>query len=285
MDISEVEFNNLKLLAANVTPSRYLFNPSDVAKLISWQIVMADNSVRDILFAEIGSGGNFKSVGSSIRFNAKSMPISGFQDFDVETLKFKVADSNKYEIVFTPEDVENLACQPRIVYKLSELYFHLEIAVTNRSGMPIYWRPEIHFFVTLPWTDETPLEKYIVKSVAKKRLRMADDLSIISSTKSSEKIPLDALENGTFGLTQLSDSKIWIGTSNEEEGISFIFGNKTPKSVFVMRKTATANKVEAAFLSDLPSATDGTVSNGDMQNYMAIAPNRTGSFSAEISAY
>ncbi|MDR1433076.1 MAG: hypothetical protein LBI61_01910 [Puniceicoccales bacterium] len=284
MDTGEIDYNGLKLLSAEVPPSRYLFCPEHAAKIISWQITMADGSVRDVLFSEMRGANDIESVGAKIFFNAKSMPISGFQNFDIEDLPFKKVESDENGIVFVPENA-SLPCIPKVSYRLSELYFHMEISLANSGTMPIYWRPAIHFFVNLPWTEEMPLEKHVVKCIAKKRLRLSDSIVVINSAKSSEKTSLDLLGDGAIGFSQLQDSKIWIGTSNEEEGLSFIFGNKTQRSILMIRKAESNGKAEVAFLWDTKADDSGELSNGDMRNHMVIAPGGTEIFSAEISTY
>jgi hypothetical protein len=284
MDISEIDYDGLRLLSSLVAPSRYIFCPNDAAKLVSWQIAMADNTIRDVLFSEVNSRDDVYGVGSKIFFNAKSVPISGFETISIEELRFKEFAGSGYELVFVPENADGLPCRPRITYKLSELYFRVEISITNSGEMPMYWRPEIHFFVNLPWTEGTQLERYVVKNLAKKRLRVSDDLRVIGFAKCSEKISLELLNDCAIGFCQLRDSKIWIGTPNEEEGLSFIFGNKTQRSAMVMRKTETARKTGIAFFSDIPNEANISIC-GDVQSYTIIPPDMTDTFSAEILAY
>ncbi|MDR1595931.1 MAG: hypothetical protein LBR91_03345 [Puniceicoccales bacterium] len=282
MDIREVKYGDLPLLAVKVSPSRYLFSPSDAGRMVSWQITMADDSIRDIFFSEISQENSIGNVGGKVFFNVKSMPISGFQDLNVEDLDFEKSDNGRNFVIFTVKNIENLPYLPRISYKLFELHFHLELALTNEGTLPIYWKPAIHFFVNLPWT-EIPLGKHIAKGLAKKRLSIGDDMAVISSVKSSEKTSLELLNDGAIGFSKLRDNKIWVGTSNEEEGLSFIFGKKTQKSVCVLRKTETNDKIEVAFLSDLPTEDGSTVAN--LQNYIPVLPQKTETFSVEISAY
>jgi hypothetical protein len=285
METYDIDYDGLRLLSASVAPSQYIFCPDDTAKLVGWQVAMADNTVRDVLFSEVSARDDVKNVGSKIFFNAKSMPLSGFESMDVEGLRFRKSADSEFELIFEVDDVRNFPCRPRVTYKLSELYFHVEISLTNTSSMPMYWRPEVHFFVNLPWTDGVSLEKYVVKSWAKKRLRVSDEMRVVSSVKSAERTPLELLNDGALGFGQLQDSKVWIGAPNEEEGLSFIFGNRTQRSAIVIGKTKTDGKVEVSFLSDIPEEGNKSVSNGDMQNYTIIPPNITDSFSAEILAY
>ncbi|MDR2776976.1 MAG: hypothetical protein LBB17_02955 [Puniceicoccales bacterium] len=285
MNVSELDFHGLKLLSADISPSRYLFCPQDVARIISWQIIMADDSIRDILFSEMDGEDSVGDIGSKIFFNAKSMPLAGFDSLGIENLKFVKSSDTKYEIIFIPENDAELSFLPKITYRLSELYFRLEISVENRGTTPIYWCPAIHFFINLPWINGTPLEKYVVKNLAKKRLRISDDVRVINSVKSNERTSLELLSSDIIGFTQLQDSKIWIGTPNEEEGLSFIFGNKTQKSVLVIRKTPIAGKVDVAFVADMPSENSGHMINADIQNYAMIAPDETDTFAVEISAH
>jgi hypothetical protein len=244
---------------------------------------MADDTVRDVLFSETASDSTIEDIGSKIFFNAKSMPIAGFQNFKLENIKFKKLGNDDRNIVFVPENAENLSCFPKVSYKLSELYFHVEISLTNSGSVPIYWCPAMHFFINLPWTSEAPVEKYMIKSLAKKRLKISDSGCVINSIKASEKISLELLNDGAVGFTQLQDSKIWIGTSNEEEGLSFIFANRTQKSVLMIRKTKIRGKTEVAFLCDMLSEADSSIANGEMKTYMPIAPNGTEVFAVEIS--
>jgi hypothetical protein len=285
MDTKEIDYDGLRLLSLSVAPSQYIFCPDDTAKLVSWQIAMADNTVRDILFSEVNSKNDVKDVGSRVFFAAKFMPMAGFEPINLEELEFNASTDNGNELTFVADNFRNFPCRPKVIYKLSELFFHVELSLTNIGSMPICWRPEIHFFVNLPWTDGAPLGKYVVKSLAKKRLRVSDNSRVIGSAKSSEKVSLELLNDGAFGIGQLRDSKIWVGTPNEEEGLSFIFGNRTHRSTLVMRRTNVPRNVEISFLSDIPTEADRAISNGDIQTYTIIPPNITDTFSAEIMAY
>jgi hypothetical protein len=285
MNGKELDYGGLALLSVEVPPSRYLFARNGIPRMIGWQIALAGGAVRDVLFSELDGAHRPASIGSSLRFHVRTMPLAGFAAIPFDDLPFAVEEEDGRSMVFVPENRNSLPCLPRITYGLSELYFRVEISIANGDSMPLYWRPEIHFFINLPWVEGIPLEKFVLRSVARRRLRLGGNWNVIGTAKAAEKMSLDGLKDGPMGLAQLQDNKIWLGTPNEEEGLSFIFGNKTARSVFVIGKADGDEKVEVAFLSSPPTEDAEEISNGDVCGYVAVAPGGTDSFAAELSAY
>jgi hypothetical protein len=78
MNVSKLDFHSLQLLSADISPSRYLFCSQDVARIISWQITMADNSIQDILFSEMDGEDSVDDIGSKIFFLMRNRcPLQG----------------------------------------------------------------------------------------------------------------------------------------------------------------------------------------------------------------
>jgi hypothetical protein len=72
--------------------------PRDIATIISWQIIMADNTVHNTLFSEINSQDDIRGVRAKMFFKATSMPISGCDLLDIETWEFVQSMGTNYEV-------------------------------------------------------------------------------------------------------------------------------------------------------------------------------------------
>ena len=71
MDISEQEYADKNLVIADIFPSKYIFN-KNTGNILSWQITMADDSIRDIFFFEENSAHGNNS-GCKVLFNITSV--------------------------------------------------------------------------------------------------------------------------------------------------------------------------------------------------------------------
>ena len=85
MNVSTIDFEGKQLLSVMVDPSRYLFD-ANTGGLLSWQIMMADGNVRDMLFCHEMCDNNYMSHAS---FNMRTMSDSGIIDVLDETLSLK----------------------------------------------------------------------------------------------------------------------------------------------------------------------------------------------------
>jgi hypothetical protein len=285
MDVKEIDNGNLALLSVGVPPSTYFFCRRGLPRMVGWQITMADDTVRDVLFSEIDGAGAIDGGGSGLHFNGRTMPLAGSAALQFDDLTFTIGECDGHGLCFVPENHGSLPHFPKISYGLFDLHLRVEISIVNGGTMPLYWRPEVHFFINLPWMRGIPMEKFVVKGSAKKHLRLDDNWNVVGTAKATGRTSLGVLQDGHIGFAQLQDGKIWLGTPNEEEGLSFIFGHRTPRCVLAIGQAENPESVEVAFLSSLPTDGDGEISHGDLRSHATVAPGTTDSFAVELSAY
>jgi hypothetical protein len=286
MDISDQKYADKNLLIADIFPSKYIFN-KNTGEILSWQITMADDSIRNIFFFEEDSI-NGNNSGCKILFN-----ITSVDGTVCDSVRFNETNFSKYEreITFSAMDFNicGIPCIPQVRYELSDLFFHVEISLKNLSDREIYWRPIFFSYIKVPWNDDIPFEKYVFESAAKKVLKLSESYTVISSDKHHGKISLEMLKDGAIGISQLKDNKVRICTQNEEEGLSFIIGDVTQHNIVSLKVPKDNQYLEVGIFSGIGQIGKVNISkrndrNTPQHNGFPIAPQSNSTFSIEVSA-
>ena len=286
MDISEQKYADKRLLIADIFPSKYVFD-KNTGEILSWQITMADDSIRDIFFFEENSAQKSNS-GCKVLFNITSVDGTVCDSVRFDETNFSKCER---EIIFSAIDFDigGIPCVPQIRYELSDLFFRVEISLKNLSDKEIYWRPIFFSYIKVPWDDDLPFEKYVFESAAKKFLKLSESYTVISSDKHHGKIPLDMLKDGIFGISQLKDNKARICTQNEEEGLSFIICDMTQHNIVSFKASKDNQYLEIGIFSGINQIEKSrTAKRSDRNipphNGFPVAPQSNDTFSIEISA-
>ena len=286
MDISEQKYADKNLLIADIFPSKYIFN-KNTGEILSWQITMADDSIRDIFFFEEYSVQKSNS-GCKILFN-----ITSVDGTVCDSVRFYEANFSKCEreITFSAIDFNicGIPCIPQVRCELSDLFFRVEISLKNLSDKEIYWRPIFFSCIKVPWDDDIPFEKYVFESAAKKFLKLSESYTMISSDKHHGKISLDMIKDGAIGISQLKDNKVRICTQNEEEGLSFIICDVVQHNIVSLKTPKDNQCLEIGIFSDIDQIEKGNIAkrsdrNISPHNGFPIAPQSNSAFSIEVSA-
>ena len=285
MDISEQKYADKNLLIADIFPSKYIFN-KNTGNILSWQITMADDSMRDIFFFEEGLI-NGNNSGCKVLFN-----ITSVDGTVCDSVRFDEANFSKYEreIIFGAMDFNicGITCVPQVRYELSDLFFRTEISLKNLSDKEIYWRPIFFSYIKVPWNDDIPFEKYVFESAAKKVLKLSESYTVISSDKHHGKISLEMLKDGAIGISQLKDNKVRICTQNEEEGLSFIICDVVQHNVVSLRTPKDNQYLEVGIFSGINQIEKGNIAKRSDRNIyqyngFPVAPQSNDTFSIEVS--
>jgi len=179
-----------------VGPSTFLALPEKGARLMNWNVVLGDGSLRDVVhWPEISSLENFDKVrggnpilfpfngrcfdGGEIHFwrdargVRRPMPMHGI----ARQGEFKLVrtDPNGFAAQFVPGD-EARACYPydyefTVTYRFEPLGFACEFALSNLGREPLPWSAGQHIYFTLPWSEGTARSDYMIRIPAAKRLR------------------------------------------------------------------------------------------------------------------
>ena len=285
MDISEQKYADKNLVIADIFPSKYVFD-KDAGNILSWQITMADDSIRDIFFFEENSAQKSNS-GCKVLFN-----ITSVDGTVCDSVRFDEAIFSKCEreVTFSAMDFDicGITCIPQVRCELSDLFFRVEISLRNISDREIYWRPIFFSYIKVPWDDDLPFEKYVFESAAKKVLKLSESYTVISSDKHHGKISLEMLKDGAIGISQLKDNKVRICTQNEEEALSFIICDMTQHNIVSFKAPKDNQYLEVGIFSSIDQIEKSKTAkrsdrNTSQHNGFPIAPQSNGTFSIEVS--
>ncbi|MDP3071150.1 MAG: aldose epimerase [Opitutaceae bacterium] len=230
--MEKVPYQGQTLTRWRVGNSTFLALPEQGARLINWNIALADGSVRDVIywpehadFAELAKvrGGNpilfpfnartfdrgdihFWRAADGVR---RPMPMHGI----ARQGEFKVVqiDSRGFTAHFIPGE-EAQACYPfeyefAVTYRFEPLGLVCEFALTNLGREPLPWSAGHHFYFTLPWTEGTARADYIIRIPAAKRLRQDAQGGLIAGAplKLDESLANPALVDTLHTLLQGSE--------------------------------------------------------------------------------
>jgi hypothetical protein len=260
------------VLRVAVGPSCYHIAQDGSAKLLKWQIGLADSSWREIISAE----SNF-----SCQFNVRALPISGFHGSEVSQVEFACRYTGGESVVFEPKNPSQCrACIPRISYKLTDLTVAIEVALDSVCTFPLHWCPVICIPICLPWHPDLSLDQYSLRSRAKKKLILNDDFSVIESEKYGGNLPIILSDSNILAISGIQDYTASIATKNEEENLSVIFCGKYPNAYFAVKLTPVPNCTELICMADLPNYDENSK---NWANYRCIQPGKTDAFALKLS--
>ncbi len=194
--MEKIPYFGQTLVRWKVGTSTFLALPEKGARLMNWNIEMADGSVRDVIhWPEIASLADFTKArgGNPILFpfcartfdrgeigfwrDAKGvrrpMPTHGFArqgDFRAARV-----DATGFEAVFVPGE-EAKASYPfnyefRVTYRFSAFGLTCNLTLENLGDEPLPWSAGHHFYFTLPWSEGAARGDYLVRIPSEVRLR------------------------------------------------------------------------------------------------------------------
>ncbi|MDR3274231.1 MAG: hypothetical protein LBS87_02805 [Puniceicoccales bacterium] len=267
MGIAEVD-----MLQIDVGPSRYFISQDGSARLVGWQIGLADSSWRNV----VSNGGNFRC-----QLNVRAMPVAGLREFEATDVEFVRCPDAGECVIFGPKDLEQCRmCVPKFSYKLLDLSVRIEMILDNIGTFPLHWCPVICVPIHLSWHDNLSIDQYFIRSKAKKKFILNNDLSVVESSKCSDKLPIALSEYSVLAVSGMQDYKVSIATKNGEETLSVIFCGKYPNAYFALKQTERCNCVELLCMPDLPCY---DADFKDWPRYRCVQPSKSDSFTIELS--
>lgn len=276
MNVHSLTYNDHSLLSIEYPPSRYLLFPMECPILGSWQISMADNSIRDMIVPSEDLLPT-PSNGTSFEFNILKSLGGTVEEEPRSFLNREERGSSLY--FSSPQG--SLDYIPSLFYAPSELSIIIGLSLQNLTHHTIYWRPSLHCWLNVPW-NHVSIEHHLIKCLAKKRLRLAEDFEVIHQVKNTERTSCAVLSEEIVGFSQLQSSHVWIGSGNEEEGIRCGFLNKSTNQVIAFKYDKKLNKTKASFLSNVPLSHEMNIEKAQLASYAAIQPLSCGTFAIEL---
>jgi galactose mutarotase-like enzyme len=194
--MEKIPYFGQTLVRWRVGGSTFLALPEKGARLMNWNIALADGSVRDIVhWPEVSSladfhkarGGNpilFPFCGRSFdrgeigfwrdaRGVRRPMPMHGV----ARQGEFRASriDPAGFEAVFVPGE-EAKACYPfnyefRVEYRFAAFGLTCRLTLENLGDEPLPWCAGNHFYFKLPWHDGSGRGDYLIRIPAGKRVR------------------------------------------------------------------------------------------------------------------
>ena len=165
--------------------STFLASPARGARLMNWNLELADGSVRDVVhWPEITTFEGFQSVrgGNPVLFpfsarsfhagnihqwrdtdgTVRPMPMHGF----ARQGRFELsrADASGFSAVFQPDAVAReaypFAYEFTVIYRFAASSLTCEFVLKNLDTRPIPWSAGHHFYFTVPWESDRTRADY-----------------------------------------------------------------------------------------------------------------------------
>ena len=240
-----IDYNGAKLHRWTCGPSTYLARPELGARLMNWNLKMADGSVRDVIhwpenadldaMAKVRGGnpilfpfaartyhagkiGHWKDQNGKVR----PMPMHGF----ARDGQFKVtaADASGFTAELQP-DASAKEAYPfnyrfTVRYVFEAVSFKVYLRLDNLGDEPILWSAGHHFYFTLPWHRGLHRSDYRFQIPAKKCYTHAPDGSLLPVPKGWERdTSFGNPENSDRIYTRLKGDTATFGPNGGEEDI------------------------------------------------------------------
>lgn len=240
-----IDYNGVPLRRWNCGPSTYLARPELGARLMHWNLRMADGSVRDVIhWPEEADWGKFAKVrgGNPILFPfsartfhkgqigqwkdkkgiVRPMPIHGFaRGGSFETVAI---DESGFTAELRP-DADAEAAYPfnyrfTVRYVFEAVSFKVYLRLDNLGDEPILWSAGHHFYFTLPWHENLRRSDYRYQIPAKKCFTHAPDGALLSVEKGWDKdMSFGNPANSDRIYTRLKGDTAVFGPNGGEEDI------------------------------------------------------------------
>lgn len=244
--MESIELDGAEILKFAVGASTYILNPREGARLVNWNISMADGAVRDVIYWDESaplSGERFVSASGGMfvmfPFGGHSY-ANGERGFwktpDGKILPMKLhgyAYDGEFETVFSSDKDIRLKFLPSpaaaeaypydyeffVHYRFSELSFSCELILKNNSDGRIPWGAAMHPYFTLPWSAGTERKYYRILCDAKKAYSF-DGADGSMAPADIFKTSFDQPEMVNKVWTSFKTSTIRFGTKSGEEDIT-----------------------------------------------------------------
>jgi galactose mutarotase-like enzyme len=247
--MERINYLGEELCRWKVGASTFLAWPEHGARLMNWNLQLADGSIRDVLYwPETTDLNDFKNIrgGNPILFpfNARTfdkgdihfwraedkirrpMPMHGF----AREGKFEVIniDEHGFSAILIPDEAAKEAYpfeyEFTVNYQFRPLGVSVEFQLKNLGTVPLPWSAGHHFYFTLPWHDEMTRNDYSIHLPAKKAFRQdtKGQLVPVEKFKTEESFASPQLSDQIH--TDLKSNKIIFGEKNGGDQITMRVG-------------------------------------------------------------
>ncbi len=250
-NMETIEIDGAEILKFTIGASTYLLNPKEGARLINWNISMADGAVRDVIYWPENTPLSGKDFLSALGGMFVMFPFGGPSYGDGQKGFWKTPEGKllpmklhgyaldgNFEKSFASDTDIRLHFLPNaaakeaypydydfyVHYRFRELSFSCEMILANKSSVRIPWNGAMHPFFNLPWNSGTTRKDYRLLTDAKKAFSF-DGASGSFSPADVFKTTFDLPEMVNKVWTSLKTSAVKFGPKNGEEDITVKIGD------------------------------------------------------------
>lgn len=194
--MEKVSYQGQTLTRWRLGNSTFLALPEKGARLMTWNIMLGDGSLREVLYWP--ENADFSEIAKVRGGNPILFPFSA-RCFDRGEIAFwrgddgvrrpmpmhGIARQGEFKVThldplgFTAQhqpDAEARASYPfdydfTVIYRFEALGLSCEFALTNLGSAPLPWSAGHHFYFTLPWSKGATRKDYIISIPAEVRLK------------------------------------------------------------------------------------------------------------------
>mgnify|MGYP006284878237 CR=1 FL=1 len=306
-----IDFQGQTLRKWTIGHATYLACPERGARLMNWNVQMADGSVRDVIhwpedpdytrFEKI-RGGNpilFPFCGRSFdngdlgRWKDPSgrrlpMPMHGIARQG--TFELVDASASGFTAKLLIDTDEQFAPYPfhydfLVTYHFEELALTVDLTLRNRDSQRLPWSAGHHFYFSLPWHDEASRAGYRIDIPAKKAFRHAPDGSLEAVKKFTPETRFDDPELGDRIHCRLKKNEVVFGPLNGEEDITLSInpGADTPVGPWTSIVTWTENESSPFYCVEPWMSPPNSPANDTGVHY--VEPGASETFSVRVRLY
>ena len=214
--MEKIPYFGQTLVRWTVGGSTFMALPEKGARLMNWNLVLGDGSVRDVIhWPEISSlegfhkarGGNpilfpfcarsFAKGDGGFWIDAKGMrrpmPMHGLArqgDFRATRV-----DASGFEAVFLPGDEARVSYpfeyEFRVAYRFTAFALTCTLTLENHGAEPLPWSAGHHFYFRLPWSEGSSRGDYIIRIPAELRQRQGPSGELLPGPRLSRDERMD----------------------------------------------------------------------------------------------
>ena len=228
--------------------STFVAWPERGARLMNWNLRLADETIRDVIhWPDLSGIGAFANIhgGNPILFPfcgrtyykgdlgfwnhhnvRRPMPIHGFcRDGSFDLI---VIDRGGFTARLRPTDIDHEAYpfeyEFSIKYRFEELSFQVELSLLNKDTVSIPWCAGHHFYFHLPWHPDATRADYRIEIPAKRSFYHGSDGHLERLKDFSEVSSLDESSLVDRIHSRLKRNPVVFGPKSGEEDIGIYTG-------------------------------------------------------------
>lgn len=242
--MENIDYEGLSLRRWRCGPSSFLARPEAGARLMNWNVAMADGSVRDVIhWPEAMDADGFARVrgGNPVLFPFAGRTWAGGQEDHWRDPEGRIrpmarhgfARESGFEVVRLDEEgfTSVLLPDPRALesypfdyrfsvdYRFDDLGFTVTLQLDNLGQRPLPWAPGHHFYFALPWHPTLQRRDYRFSIPARRCFRPLPDgsLQAVKPFVTENRFDAEGINELTF--TRLKDGLVRFGPAGGEEDV------------------------------------------------------------------